>query len=671
MIPEALPQPISQPMRKPRIAGASLNTTPLDWAGNLHQIRQAIDAARNEGVDVLLLPELSISGYGCEDAFLWPETAARAWHQLPEVALAAQGLTVVVGLPVRLHNNLFNMAAVLTNGQLHGLFAKSHLANDGVHYEKRWFRPWGDGQPGVENVLRGSLAQEGSFLPVNPAHNGDFNILEVNGLRLGAEICEDAWVQGRPALRMQAPDLILNPSASHFAYGKTHRRRNLVAESSRNYDCVYVYANLVGNEAGRIIYDGEVLIAQCGELLAAGKRFSFRRWGLTVTDVDLHLNGQSRVRRQTGPTVPHPVAAVSMAPRTEVSASKPPLKSLGGSVQPLPESKNEEFHKAITLGLWDYVRKSRSRGFVLSLSGGADSATCAVMAAEALRRAQDEVGNEEVTRLLGLPSGASVADIRRQWLTCIYQATANSSPETETSARELAAELGATWLRWDVEPLHQAYLELGHDSMGRPLNWEQDDLALQNIQSRLRAPGAWLIANVKGALLLTTGNRSEAAVGYATMDGDTAGSLAPLGGADKTFILSWLRWAEVELGYASLRYVNSLTPTAELRPAERSQTDEADLMPYPLLLAIEQAAIREGLSPLGVYHQLLPTWPADVLKTSIRRFFTLWARNQWKRERYAPSFHLDDYNLDPRSWCRFPILSGGFEQELAELDRVG
>jgi NAD+ synthase (glutamine-hydrolysing) len=184
-----------------------------------------------------------------------------------------------------------------------------------------------------------------------------------------------------------------------------------------------------------------------------------------------------------------------------------------------------------------------------------------------------------------------------------------------------------------------------------------------------------MLANLRGAVLLTTSNRSEAAVGYATMDGDTAGGLAPLGGIDKTYLRQWLRWMETTgpagLGpVPALAAVNAQQPTAELRPPSQAQTDEADLMPYDLLEAVEDAAIRDKHTPVEVFQELSPRFallrPAQ-LALWIERFFRLWCQNQWKRERLAPSFHLDDRNVDPRSWCRFPILSGGFERELAEL----
>jgi NAD+ synthase (glutamine-hydrolysing) len=190
-----------------------------------------------------------------------------------------------------------------------------------------------------------------------------------------------------------------------------------------------------------------------------------------------------------------------------------------------------------------------------------------------------------------------------------------------------------------------------------------------------------MLANIKNALLLSTSNRSEAAVGYATMDGDTSGGLSPIAGIDKAFLRQWLRWLE-KVGYdmkgtdeffkiPALQYVNEQQPTAELRPLENKQTDEEDLMPYDLLDSIEEAAIRDKKMPLECYILLqmkYPQYAKTQLKAWVAKFFKLWCRNQWKRERYAPSFHLDDKNLDPKTWCRFPILSGGFERELKELE---
>ena len=295
-----------------------------------------------------------------------------------------------------------------------------------------------------------------------------------------------------------------------------------------------------------------------------------------------------------------------------------------------------------------------------------------------VRLALDDLGGEEFRRKLGyldLPAALSVEAIVRQLLLCVYQSTRNSSQTTRDAARAVAEAIHAEFLELDVDSLVEAYTAMVTAAVGRELTWERDDLALQNIQARTRGPGIWMLANLRGALLLATSNRSEAAVGYATMDGDTAGGLSPIAGIDKAFLRRWLRWMETT-GPAgvgplpALAAVNVQQPTAELRPQESGQTDEGDLMPYELLDAIERAAIRDKKAPVEVYRTMRARHPdleRRQLAAWVERFFRLWCRNQWKRERYAPSFHVDDENLDPKTWCRFPILSGGFEREIRQL----
>jgi NAD+ synthase (glutamine-hydrolysing) len=344
-----------------------------------------------------------------------------------------------------------------------------------------------------------------------------------------------------------------------------------------------------------------------------------------------------------------------------------------------PIDENKEFIAAISLALFDYMRKSRSKGFVLSLSGGADSSLCAVAVAEMVRRAVTELGLAEFARKSRIFSDTDVQSwqqlsqpellktITSQLLTCAYQGTINSSDDTYNSAFGLAESIGATFYNWEIDDEVKGYTAKIEHALQRPLTWQTDDITLQNIQARVRAPAIWMLANIKYALLLATSNRSEASVGYATMDGDTAGSISPIAGVDKDFIRQWLVWAQLNLGYTGLQYVNNLQPTAELRPSEQAQTDEKDLMPYHILNQIERAAFYDRLSPKQVFEKLKGVAPDEDLKNHIRKFFTLWSRNQWKRERYAPAFHLDDYNVDPRSWLRFPILSGSFVEELKQL----
>jgi NAD+ synthase (glutamine-hydrolysing) len=654
------------------VAAAALNQTPLDWNGNRDRIVEALQRARSADVDVICLPELCVTGYGCEDAFHSPATARRALQMLDEIRAHTDELICSVGLPVLYRGATYNASALLVDGSIEGIVAKQNLAGDGVHYEPRWFKAW---EPG----WRDTLDVGGGEVPIGDIY------FDVGGVRLGFEICEDAWVADRPGARMarRGVDLILNPSASHFAFGKESIRRRFVLDGSRAFGVSYLYANLLGNESGRIIYDGGTMIASGGEMHASGPRFSYEDVVVTTAQIDVDRTRMERAELASW----EPDSRAAKRDAVEVDWSFPErTPSARGTDGPEWEDsdtlKEEEFTRAVCLGLFDYLRKSHSDGFVVSLSGGADSSATAVLVAQMVRLAVDELGVDGVAEKLGhidalqpVDAESSARDIVEALLTCVYQSTRNSSEETRTAAAQVAEAIGATYHEWDVDGIAGAYTELLEDTVERELTWQQDDIALQNIQARARAPGIWMLANLKNALLLATSNRSEAAVGYTTMDGDTAGGLSPIAGIDKAFLRRWLNWMRDQgpAGCEAIPALEAVTrqqPSAELRPSSAGQTDESDLMPYVILDRIERLAIGSRYDPLEVLQCLIDDVAHRDLQTLgewVEDFFRRWSQNQWKRERYAPSFHLDDQNLDPKTWCRFPILSGGFDREIDEM----
>jgi NAD+ synthase (glutamine-hydrolysing) len=480
-----------------RVAAGVLAQTPLDWRGNARRVLSALHAARDEGVSLLCLPELCLTGYGCEDTFASADLLRRAWELLEHVEAESRDLVVAVGLPIRYHNAVFNAAALLCDGSLLGLVAKRFLAGDGIHYEPRWFKPWEEGR-------RTLLRQGGREVPL-----GDL-LFDLGGVRVGFEICEDAWVANRPGavLARRGVDLLLNPSASHFAFGKRDIRRRFILEGSRALCCSYLYANLLGNEAGRAIYDGSALLASNGHVIAEGARFSFKDWGLCVGEVDIDATRTAAARSANSRPLLVEEGDVLRAEfawptrRPPLVAPALPAWELAGSLE------YEEFTRAVALGLFDYLRKSRSRGFVLSLSGGADSSTVACLVHIAVRLALSELGVEGLRGRLSYLDDLPVTEDPRAWtrrlLLCAYQATAQSSHTTLDAARAVADAVGARFVLLDVEPIVAAYIARVAEALGRPLDWSHDDLALQNIQARARGPGVWMLANVEGALLLAT-----------------------------------------------------------------------------------------------------------------------------------------------------------------------
>jgi NAD+ synthase (glutamine-hydrolysing) len=609
---------------------------------------------------------LCVSGYGCEDTFFSHGVQKTSLEMLGEILPATERIAVALGLPLVVDGQIFNSCAFVCDGRLIGFVNKQCLAGDGIHYEPRWFKPWPVGKVSHVGCLGGQY----------PA--GDV-IFDCGGIKIGMEICRDAWIAERTGKQLAArgADVILNPSGSHFAFAKQDIRRDIVLRGSRDFCTSYVYTNLLGNEAGNVLYDGGTLIATRGEFVAIGPRFSFADRVRIQADVDVAATRADRAKL-TLPLVESSGTTLDCGFSLPTPTSQCP-GNLSNPWDVSPPPKAEEFPRAVALCLFDYLRKSRAGGFVISLSGGADSATVATMVWLMVKLGLSELGHAEFGRKLshidGLTEACSAEDFVGKLLTCVYQSTRNSGEVTLNAAQAVANAIGAKFLQWNVDALADGYVETVSAAVGRKITWQNDDTALQNIQARTRAPGAWLLANLTSALLLTTSNRSEAAVGYATMDGDTAGGLAPIGGIDKAYLLEWLEWME-KVGpegvgsLPALSVINCQAPTAELRPQGTGQTDERDLMPYRVLDVIERAAIRDKLMPLGVFHVARKKFPevsATQMGAWVEKFFTLFCRNQWKRERYAPSFHLDDENLDPKSWCRFPILSGGFERELAEL----
>ena len=593
-----------------KIGGAALNQTPLDWEGNRLRIESAIEAARKNEIELLCLTELCITGYGCEDMFLHPWVSEKSLEILEQIIQKTQNIGVIIGLPLLMKKKIYNALVFVENSEIKGVYCKQHLPKDGIHYEYRWFESWP-----VSKIDEIDIFGEKYLI-------GHITV-EFKEKTLGFEICEDAWVADRPCLfSPKKPDIILNPSASHFAFGKSQRRQEIIRSSSAIFQCVYVYANQLGNEAGRIIYDGDIMVAQQGQLLATAKRLSFADYSLHSVEVDFENPKNSEVR-----------------------------------INDELIEKNEEFPQVVSLALFDYLRKSVADGFVLSLSGGADSSIIVVMVAEMVKRGIMELGNIPFCLKLGRNEN-SIPSLMKNLLTVAYQGTVNSSDDTFNSAKALAESVGATFFQWEIDDQVCGAQTKIEKAIGRELSWKTDDITLQNIQARSRSPLIWMLANIKNALLLATSNRSEGSVGYTTMDGDTSGSLSPIAGIDKSFICDWLKYAEKEMGYTALKYTNDLSPSAELRPIEETQTDEEDLMPYDLLVLIERLFVYERRSKEEIIKNLTKKYDRDRINEWVEKYFQLWKRNQWKRERFATSFHLDDYNIDPRSWFRYPVLSG-------------
>ncbi len=409
-------------MKLLKVAAGVLNQTPLAWESNKQNIINAIAEAQRQNVSLLCLPELCISGYGCEDAFYAQNTIDQAIASLLEIVSVTNGIAVAVGLPLRHNNRTFNTACLIVDKRILGFVAKQYLPQNGVHYEPRWFQPW-------TAYVRDEIKIGEFAYPF-----GDV-VFDLSGVRVGFEVCEDAWIANRPgrALAERGIDIILNPSASHFAFFKSQTRERLVVDASRAFGVSYVYANLLGNEAGRMIYDGDAMVATNGELLVSGARLSYEDFVIVPAVVDVEATRLNQVQNRGNLALAYPNLRVTERfdwPDVAPVMQKAELEAWerGGYL------KEEEFARAVALGLFDYLRKSRSQGYVLSLSGGADSSAIAATVFLMIRMAVENIGLDGVKKKLdyirAIQDCRTPEEIIGKLLTVMYQGTENSSDDT-------------------------------------------------------------------------------------------------------------------------------------------------------------------------------------------------------------------------------------------------
>lgn len=665
------------------VAAASLNQTVGDWAGNTRRIRAAIAEARSRGAKLLLLPEMCVPGYSLGDRLMMRGTIDRSEQVVRDLLPDTMGMVVIVGLPVRHRDVLYNAVAVCADGKVVGIVPKENLATGDVQYENRWFSGWPRGhvEDTADGVPFGSL------------------VFDAPGLgRFGVEICEDGWKGIRPGsvYALSGAHMVLNPSASWFTLGKHRIRRQMVQQISREDHVVYLYTSLLGCDATRLVFDGSVFVAQDGNLLAEGRRFLFDAEHELV-DVVVDLAGLERTRIEEGSwrqqvdgmqrgDYGRPPRIVRLEGDYRTSAPAPSVGPywLDGTTATVPDPSlvwlvdrklvrrplterdlpHLELELALAMGLREYAEKCGIPGFALALSGGRDSSMVALLVARALRYHRPDL------------EGQALKDYVRSRFVTAYLATDHSGGETREAAQLLAEELGAEHLVGEIQDAVDTHLEIVNRMMGIELSWKNPahDIPLQNVQARLRGSLIWMVANVRRFLLLATSNKSEAAVGYTTMDGDTSGGLSPISDVPKSLIIVWLAWAAEFHGLKSLVEVDQMPATAELRPPERKQTDEDDLMPFFVLDQLMFHFVQRGQDPLEIFRTLWPSFETlyngdpKAFAAHVKKFVRMFCAAQWKRERFAISFRVAAFDLDPKTGFRFPPVQDPFTAELAELD---
>jgi NAD+ synthase (glutamine-hydrolysing) len=499
-----------------RLALAQINTTVGDLEGNRAKIVGWLADAKAAGADVVLFPELAVTGYPPEDLLLRPGFVREAERSLESIAREARGIVALVGTP-HFDRDLHNALAVCAAGEVKALYRKRFLPNYGVFDEHRYFAP-----------------------------GRDLLLLEFGETLIGPTVCEDIWQPGPPAtdLSLAGAQLIANISASPFHVGKERDREHMLATRARDNVCYVAFVNAVGGQ-DELVFDGHsVVLDDEGQVIARAPGFDE---ALLVVDIDPVETVGRRLRdvrrrtleseRETALDVP--VVHVG-APR---SAEPAPVHA---EVVPMAAD-IEQMRRALELGLGDYVAKNGFSDIVVGVSGGIDSALTAALAAETL-------GPERVH--------------------CISMPSRFSSSGTKDDARALAHNLGSPFRELPIEPIVEAF----EATLSDAFSGRERDLTEENIQARSRGTLLMALSNKFGWLVVATGNKSELSVGYATLYGDMAGGFALLKDVYKTDVFRLARYLNERAGRELIPTSTiERAPSAELRPDQR---DEDSLPPY-------------------------------------------------------------------------------------------
>jgi NAD+ synthase (glutamine-hydrolysing) len=521
-------------MRCFRVALAQINPTVGDLDGNVARIRAGLDQARALGCRLVAFPELAVTGYPPEDLLFKSAFIEANLKALAELVRASAGLTAVVGF-VDKRDDIFNAAAVLHDGALAGVYHKQYLPNYGVFDENRYF-------------------QAGTEAPVFTLGETPFAV----------NICEDIWYPTGPTTRqaLAGAELVVTINASPYHAGKGHQRERMIATRAADDVVCLAFVNMVGGQDELVFDGGSLIVNERGEPVARGRQFAE---DFVVADLDLESVFHARLRDSRRRKDKQNAAPVSRRVLSAPTPAAPPPLPPRESAAPLAPV--AEIYEALVLGTRDYVRKNGFKHVVIGLSGGIDSSLVAAIAVEAL-------GKENVSGVT-MPSPYS-------------------SSGTRNDAKRLAKNLGIDFLTLPITPVFRGFKR----SLAAPFKGLKEDVAEENIQARIRGTLLMALSNKFGWLVLTTGNKSEIAVGYSTLYGDMAGGFAVIKDVPKTLVYEVSRYVNARAGRAVIpQSVFDRAPSAELRP---DQTDQDTLPPYPELDAILHSYVEEdrGVSDL-------------------------------------------------------------------------
>jgi NAD+ synthase (glutamine-hydrolysing) len=553
-----------------RVGLAQINTTVGDLEGNVAKVLQYAGRAQDLGVDVVSFPELTITGYPPEDLLLRSQFVTDNVEALHSVVEKCRGIAVVVGFANVVGSDVFNAAAVIHDGRLADVYHKQRLPNYGVFDEKRYF------------------------------HEGaEFPVYEIAGVPVGVNICEDIWFPGDPTdtQAKAGARVILNINGSPYHAGKRRFREEMLRERARAYGVYVCYTNQVGGQDELVFDGGSMVLASSGELLARAAMFEEE---LLVCDLAVEEQGTGNKEHGEEPGVRSQEPEERIRPFALVDAPLSPSK-VAVEARVAPELGHEaEVYGALVLGTRDYLEKTGFKEAVIALSGGIDSSLVAAIAVDA-------IGSENVHGV-NMPSRYS-------------------SEGSIKDAKELAENLGIEFRTIPIEPAHAAFEEM----LAPAFDGTKPGVAEENIQSRIRANVVLALSNKFGWIVLTTGNKSELATGYATLAGDMVGGFAVIKDVPKTLVYRLCRWRNAQGAEPMIpEAVIVKPPSAELKPG---QLDQDTLPPYDVLDGILEQYVEHDRSVREIVEM-------GYDYATVARVAQMVDRNEYKRRQAPPGVKI-------------------------------
>jgi NAD+ synthase (glutamine-hydrolysing) len=697
------------------VATCNLNQWAMDFDGNMERIYQScVIAQQDHHAHYRLGPELEISGYGCEDHFYEIDTIIHSWESL--CTLIERGVTDAMicdfGMPILHRSARYNCRVLVYKRQILLIRPKIALADNGNYRESRWFTAYQppttySNQSSNELIVLPTIYQNKFQQTSAPFGIQSIQLVHDNNITIGCESCEELWTPEatHTSLALQGIDIIGNGSGSHHELRKLDIRLSLAIEqATKKCGGVYCYANQRGCDGGRLYYDGGAFIAVNGTLLAQASQFSLQDVEVISATIDID---DVRSYRAAIPSI-----GIQSATLFRNSNSYSPyIPYIGGPVivqdsqhsmipssicEPRRYCSEEECCYGPACWLWDYLRRSGANGFLLPLSGGADSSAVAtivsIMCTMVYKEIQQHPSSptaDDCRRICHYPSATSTNDIwipkssqeiANHILHTTYMGTTNSSVITKSRARRLAERIGSYHLSISIDAMVTAVVSVFVAAMKITPQYivhggtQTEDLALQNIQARLRMVTAYLFAQLlpwarygKGFLLvLGSANVDEGLRGYMTKYDCSSADLNPIGAICKNDLKKMLLWAAGTYDHPVLEEIAMAPPTAELRPnnatsdddnndltpnqQEHSQLDEDEMgMSYDELGHFGKLRKLSRCGPVSMYRKLCILWnhlSSSIVAEKVKRFFTYYAINRHKMCIITPSYHAEGYSPD-------------------------